>query len=120
MSFKIITPQFYGKAGVNYRLEKDDIVPRDFFLSADRKDCLKHGFIEHSKERPNQKLDGSDIPLLADITQMTVAQAKEFLEEEPHIVNLEKYLDQENAQEFTRKTITRYIERRIKELTGFE
>ena len=57
------------------------------------------------------------MPEIADIISMTVVQAKEFLDNEPHVSMLEKYLDQANKEEFPRKTIVEIIERRIKGLT---
>jgi len=119
MSFELVRQVKYGKNGKSYQLVVGQIVEKDFFKPADRNTLLENGAIKKSKERPS-KPAGNEIPVIADLSQMTVAEAKEFLEAEPHVDMLEKYLDQANAEEFPRVSITKFIERRVKELTGFE
>jgi len=120
MGFEIVKPISYGKDGMSYQLAKGDVVPKSFFTKAESRALWEQGLIKKSgKGMVTTVLPVGEVkPVLTDLTTMNVGEAKEFLEEEPHVDMLEKYLDQANAEEFPRKTITQFIERRIRELTG--
>ena len=119
MSFEILNPVKYGRDGKRYKLAQGDIVAKGFFTRKDAHALWENDFIRKSKEKPTfPPPAGDEVPVIGDLSQMTVAEAKEFLETEPHVDMLEKYLDQANAEEFPRVSITKFIERRIKELTG--
>jgi len=120
MSFEILNPVRYGKDGKRYKLAQGEIVAKSFFSSKDAHTLWQNGFIKKSKEKPSNPPNGDEAPVIGDLSQMTVVQAKEFLEMESHVDMLEKYLDQANAEEFPRVSITKFIERRVKELTGFK
>ena len=118
MNFELTRPIHYGKDGVRYKLKEGQIVNKKFFSKADRHALWKEGSIIESKEEPStEEPAGVKTPEITDLTVMNVSEAKEFLEAEPHVDMLEKYLDQANAEEFPRKTIIQFIERRVKELT---
>ena len=119
MNFEVTGPIKYGKDGQRYKLEKGQILPKRFFPKKDRIALWEAGLIIESKEEaPNKEPDSVEVPKLEDLTIMNVSTAKEFLEGVPHVDLLEKYLDQANAEEFPRKTIIQFIERRIRELTN--
>jgi len=121
MSFEILNPVKYQKDGKRYKLTTGDIVAKGFFARKDANALWKNSFIKKSKEEPTFPSPvGEEVPIIGDLSEMTVAQAKEFLEAESHVGMLEKYLDQANAEEFPRVSITKFIERRVKELTGSE
>ena len=120
MSFELVRPVRYGnKQGTRFKLPKGTIVAKKFFDKVTRTALWDEGSIIKSDKAPTIGIDGVKVPEIADITApaMTVVQAKEFLDKEPHVAMLEKYLDMENAVEFPRKTIVEFIERRIKGLT---
>ena len=122
MSFELLTSIKYGKDGKRYKLKKGDIVGRKFFIKKDLKVIWDEGFLKKVKEEPtvNEFTETIDVPQLEDLSKMNVTAAKEFLDGVVHVTELEKYLDQALAEEFPRKTITEFIERRVKEITGSE
>ena len=118
MSFELVRPIRYGnKQGTRFKLPKGTIVAKKFFDKITRTALWDEGSIIKSDKAPTIGIDGIKVPEIADIVAMTVVQAKEFLDNEPHVAMLEKYLDQANKEEFPRKTIVEFIERRIKGLT---
>ena len=122
MSLEILTPIKYGhpETGVVYSLAIGDRVKENFFDEVSLKRLESKGYVEKSLERPNRVPKGKELPEIKDVTQFTVAICKEFICEESDVTTLEKYIDQENAQEFPRSSLIKYIENRIKELTGYE
>ena len=118
MSFELVRPIRYGnKQGTRFKLPRGTIVDKKFFDKATRTALWNESSIIKSDKAPTIGIDGIKVPEIVDITTMTVVQAKEFLDNEPHVAMLEKYLDQANKEEFPRKTIVEFIERRIKGLT---
>ena len=122
MSLEILTPVKYGnpETGILYPLTIGDRVKEDFFDDVTLQRLMKEGNIKKSLERPNRLPRGQELPDVKDVTQFTVAECKEFVCEEPDVTTLEKYIDQENIQEAPRSSLLKYIENRIKELTGYD
>ena len=122
MSFELLTSIRYGKDGKRYKLKKGDIVDRKFFIKKDLKTIWDEGFLKKVKEKPTvgEFTETIDVPQLEDLSKMNVTAAKEFLDGVVYVTELEKYLDQALTEEFPRKTITEFIQRKIKELTGSE
>ena len=122
MSFELLTSIRYGKDGKRYKLKKGDIVDRKFFIKKDLKTIWDEGFLKKVKETPTvgEFTETIDVPQLEDLSKMNVTAAKEFLDGVVYVTELEKYLDQALTEEFPRKTITEFIQRKIKELTGSE
>ena len=122
MSFELLTSIRYGKDGKRYKLKKGDIVDRKFFIKKDLKIIWDEGFLKKVKETPTvgEFTETIDVPQLEDLSKMNVTAAKEFLDGVVYVTELEKYLDQALTEEFPRKTITEFIQRKIKELTGSE
>ena len=122
MSFELLTSIRYGKDGKRYKLKKGDIVDRKFFIKKDLKTIWDEGFLKKVKETPTvgEFTKAIDVPQLEDLSKMNVTAAKEFLDGVVYVTELEKYLDQALTEEFPRKTITEFIQRKIKELTGSE
>lgn len=119
MSYEVLKPILHGKEGRKFDLKSGDIVANDFFKPGTIKNLLASGNIQPSKKR-TKKIKGREGARLRDITIMTIPGVKEVLEAEFKVANLERYLDQENTQESPRLDVLRYIDRRIKELTGYE
>ncbi len=122
MSYDILKSIKYGKDNQSFRLKPGDTVANNFFSSKETKILVASKSIqknEVSRKKP-EKVKGQERSRLHDITVMTIPGAKETIEAEFKVANLERYIDQEKAQESPRMDILRYIDRRIKELTGYE
>jgi len=117
MSLEAMVPIKYQRDGEKFKIEEGTILPKTFFTTKERNALLDKGRIRRSKERP-EKLKGMEVPEFQDLGKMTVVEAKEFLDEEYEIVNLEKFIDQENHQKTPRSSIIKFIERRIRDLVG--
>lgn len=117
MTFLINDPISLKSDGVLYNLMPGDIANEDIFDPRDQDRFLDNGFITKSKKKTTQ-IKGTATPKLADLDKMSVAEAKEFLETEYNGTNLEKYLDREESRQGSpRKTVIRFINNRILELT---
>lgn len=122
MSYEILKSIKYGKDGQSFRLKPGDTVANDFFATKEIKTLETAENIrknEVSKKKP-KKIKGQEKSRLLDITVMTIPAVKEVIEAEFKVANLERYIDQEKTQESPRMDVLRYIDRRIKELTGYE
>jgi len=120
MALEVLIPISYGEVGRRYKLEPDVVVADDFFDKKSKEALLKNKAIRKSKKKPQKNLVSINAPPLPDLSEMTVIGAKEFLENEYNVGNLERYLDQENSQDSPRESLTKWIDTRISELTGFE
>jgi len=121
MSVEILTPISYGKDRKVFNLKKGECVKDDFFDEITLNNFIERKYIKFSKEDANPKPEGENIEApLVDITSCTVAEGKEFIDKEIDIVKLEKYLDMENTNETPRSTMVKFIEGRIRELTGYD
>lgn len=119
MSYEILKPISHGKEGRRFELKPGDAVANDFFKPEAVKTHLTNGNIQPSKKR-TKRIPGKETFRIRDITVMTIPAVKEVLEAEFKVANLERYEDQERTQESPRMDVLRYIDRRIKELTGYE
>ncbi len=117
MTFEVKDSIRLKKDGVKYNLMPGDIVAGDIFDPRDRKRFLDLGCIEKSKKKVS-KIKGVVTPALVDLSTLSVAEIKEVLELEYNGANLERYLDQENNQDAPRKSVVRYLNNRITELTA--
>lgn len=107
----------YGRDGKKWRIKVGDIVADDFFKLSEKKQLLAGEKVKKTLGTPDN-LVGIEQDKLLDLTKMSVPQAKEFLDEVPDIVELEKYLDQENNAELPRKSLIGFIEKRILDASG--
>lgn len=121
MSYKIKAQIKHGKSGKIYKFVGGEIVDDDFFTEKE-KERLIPDYIEKIPENVSVKkssLKTEKIKQLKDLSEMTVWQCKELLENEYDITTLLKYLDQERARgPEERITLTRYIDGKVHELTG--
>ena len=123
MTIEVLTPISYGKDRMVYDLKPGPkgFVEDDFFDKDTLDKFLGLKYLRYSKEDANSKLKGEDLGApLVDITSFTVAEGKEFIDKEVDLVRLEKFLDMENADDTPRSTLVKFIEGRIKELTGYD
>jgi len=96
MSLEILCSMSYGSSDrVRYKLVAGNILPNDFFSSAEKDDYLKKEFIKESDQSPNTFPKGEKIKPLPDLGKMKISDAREFLEDEYDVAKLEKYHDQE-------------------------
>jgi len=125
MAYKILEPLLHGTGAKVFSLHPGEVVEDELFTKdqaahlVDIK-CIEACVDPHISPLPEKKLESSEIPELPDILSLTVAEAKEMLNDETDIVKLHRFLDAENADNKPRKGILEFIELRIKELTGFE
>lgn len=120
MPYEILIPIKHGAEGKIYELEVGDIVPNDFFSEEQIKSLFTHKAMRESLEKPGTPLPSGTVEELIDLSSMTVAVAKELLEAETDVTRLTKYLDQESHNPNGRRSMTEFIERKIKYLTGYE
>jgi len=120
MSIEILTPIKYGRDGVIYKLKVGEFREKDFFEEDVFEKLLARNNVRFSKEDLSPTPEGEKIDILVDIRKFTVAEGKEFIDKEVSLTNLEKYLDMEADQETPRATLQKFIEGRIKELTGYD
>lgn len=117
MPLEVLKQIKYGKDRKSYQLKVGAVVADDFFKLSEKKQLLAGNAVKKTMGTPDN-LEGIPLKELMDLTKMSVPQVKEFLDELPDIVMLEKYLDQENDAALPRKSIVTFIEKRIRDATG--
>lgn len=117
MPLEVLTPIDYGRDRKKFKLKVGQVVADDFFKLSEKQELLAANRLKKTSDKSRDP-GGVESKELVDLGPMSVVQIKEFLDEEPELVNLERYLDQESAREISRKSVTQFIERRIRELTG--
>lgn len=107
------------------RLAPGDIVEDDFFTDSEKKKLTSSStpYIKKVVVEKNKKpsaIETIKVKPLVDLSTITVAKSKELLNDVKELSNLERYLDQERSRgEFERRSLTRFIEGLIHELTGY-
>jgi len=121
---RVLTNIDHGRGFEIFKLKPDQCIPANFFTPDQLEHLVKSEAIERIKTAPPVEEMAEPIPevsktRLEDLSTMSVANTIEFLDTVVDVVQLEKYLDQEEGQKSrTRKRVTKFIENRIKDLQG--
>jgi len=124
---RILTNIDHGRGFEIFKLKPDQCIPANFFTLEQREHLVNSKAIELIQPAPSpQELvqpnpEKPKIQQPQDLSIMSVAETIEFLDTVVDVVQLEKYLDQEEGQKSrVRKRVTKFIENRIKDLQGTE
>lgn len=118
MPYKAKSNIRHGKAGKEYHIRVGDVVADDFFTKKEIKRNLGNGTIEMVESGVVTEVKGSENKQIPDISGMTPAEVREFLEKINDPVMIEKLIDQEQARPQVRKNVVQLLDRRAKELAG--
>lgn len=121
-SFVVLSPLLHGRGGESFRLQPNQIVSCSLFTHEQASKLLSAGKIKPCSQKTEVKEPVPDkvAEPLPPIATMTAAEAKEIINAETNAVRLEKFKDAEGKREHPRKSVTDFLNSRIKELTGYE